>query len=88
MRVFWTSYDHVSMDSPMHVLGGVYEIAIYPYPEPPKHVKKWIIRGVSAVDDILIAKPYPPNDFLAGVSMANVTPLQVKYTLPENLYLP
>lgn len=69
-------------------LGGIYEVEIYGFPDLPKRVKKWTIRDISAVEDILIVKPYPPNDFLSGVSMANVNPLRVGYTLPDKVYLP
>jgi hypothetical protein len=90
MRVLWTSYDHISasVNTNYLVLGGTYEVALYPFPEMPKRVKKWTMRAIKSIEEMLVPKSYPPQDMMSNWSYANVNPLRMSYQLPEYIYLP
>jgi hypothetical protein len=79
MRVCWTTYDQVSVGylTPEIAIGGVYEVQMYPFPQVPKKMRKWVIRPTMAIEDMLTLKHYPPQDAIATAS--NVTPLRMKY---------
>ncbi|OMJ83049.1 hypothetical protein SteCoe_16080 [Stentor coeruleus] len=87
MRVFWTSYDYLSTSTEQAdvVIGGIYEVNIYKFPELPKTVKEWKLRPVKNLEITLTPRPYPSAD-IAGV--ATVNPLRMAYQLPSIMYVP
>lgn len=89
MRVFWTSYDYLSsaLDLPDIVIGGIYEVNIYKYPDQPKTVKEWKLRPVKTIENTLLQRQYPSQE-LSGNSLTNVTPLKMMYQIPSNIYIP
>ena len=89
MRAVWYSYDSVSYlaETPFVVLGGVYDISIFRFPELPKSVKEWKLRSVKDVDNMLVTKPYPPPD-LSEVALASIGALRMSYQVQSHVYIP
>lgn len=87
MRVLWTSYDYLSNSADQNdiIIGGIYEVNIYRFPELPKSVKEWKLRPVKSIEITLNPRPYPSPD-IAGVT--NINPIKMIYQLPANLYIP
>lgn len=88
MRTFWTSYDYLSKaDQNDLIIGGIYEVVIYRFPDQPKTVKEWKLRPIKSTEITLNPRPYPSPE-IAATGNISVTPLKMIYQLPENLYIP
>ena len=87
MRVIWTAYDQVSVGylTPEIAIGGVYDVSMYPFPNIPKKMRKWVIRPTLAVEDMLNVKHYPPIDAISSAS--NIQALRMMYQLPSYIYI-
>mmetsp|Transcript_9273 Transcript_9273/g.9272 ORF Transcript_9273/g.9272 Transcript_9273/m.9272 type:complete len:424 (+) Transcript_9273:342-1613(+) len=90
MRAMWTNSNLIStmIETPELVVGGVYEVHIYRFPELPKNVREWRLRPVKTLENMLVQRPYPPSDLISGMSLSNINPLKMMYQLPSNVYLP
>lgn len=85
MRVLWTSFDPQmsSRQSPYMTVGGIYEVNLFGFPPLPRRAKKWLMRQVKPLDELLAPKPYPVNEAL----LANILPLRMSYQMPSYVYL-
>ena len=88
MRVFWTSYDYLSRHGQNDlVIGGIFEIVNFRYPDQPKSVKEWKLRPVKSMEITLNPRPYPSPE-IAATGNTNITPLKMTFELPSYLYIP
>jgi Cancer susceptibility candidate 1 N-terminus len=89
MRVFWSSNDYLSSTLELEdiVIGGIYEVQIYKFPDFPKTVKEWKLRPTKSIEGTLLQRPYPSTE-LSGVSLAAIASLKMSYQLPKYLYVP
>jgi hypothetical protein len=85
MRVIWTSFDSQpsNRQSPYMTVGGIYEVNLFGFPTLPKRAKKWLMRQVKPLDELLALKPFPANEAL----QANILPQRMSYQLPSYIYL-
>jgi hypothetical protein len=88
MRVFWTSYDYLSRnDQTDLVIGGIFEVVNFRYPDQPKGVKEWKLRPIKSTEITLNPRPYPSPE-IAATGNTNITPLKMTFELPSYLYIP
>lgn len=61
MRASWTSFNDLSHRAycPDLVVGGIFEIELFAFPEMPKQIGKWLMRNIHSVEHQLIKYYYP-----------------------------
>lgn len=84
MRAVWTNYDSISGDiyTPYRVLGGIVNICLYTFPDPPKLGKGWKMRKMATQEEVLTKNPYPNE-----TSGVNATPVKTTFVLPPYVYV-
>lgn len=85
MRVLWTSFDYLCVDTYTKemAVGGVINITAYDMPEVPSNFKGWKIKSILERDKALTESSLLKQD---NAAVQRTNPIRISYKLPSNLY--